>query len=181
MALVLWSSLLVLGTAEAQNAYRGILFPNGACTPTGIETVFVPGCANLDGASAQFLRQPGGATPPLYTLSLYNAPGCNPANQLFVYTNIPQDGTTCVPSTSSIPALDGSTSVILTNEVVVVGTTAVTVNIGAIVGAVVGGLSTIVLIVVLMRYLELCCFKPQPAQYLPTKSVNNPAAIPEFK
>jgi hypothetical protein len=177
MAFVL-SALLVLGMVEAQERYLGIFYSSSAvCAGIGQQVTLVVGCQNGDTLSEQLLLLPGGATPPRYTLAVYNAPGCNAANLVLTYPNIPQDGTTCVPSSI------GQSSVILTATSI---SPPAAVTTTTIVGSVLGGLATIVLIVVLMRFLELCFCKREPVQYLPTMSVNNPAAeaaaaIPEFR
>jgi hypothetical protein len=59
-----------------------------------------------------------------------------------------------------------------------------TISIGAIVGAVLGGIAGVVLLVVILRYMECCCFKPKPSYqpYVPSVPVSNPATlITEFK
>ena len=178
-ALMAWSALLTIGAVEAQTVYSATLFPsNAVCAPAqGTNFGAITGCFSEDGVSVQLLLQPGTATPPLYTYTVYNAPGCNPASLITGFVNVPQDGTTCVTNSVGVLPL-GTSSFILTNTQIATTTTTttttVTLNVGAIVGAVLGGLAVIVGLAVFCRYKELFCFARPSFTPAP---VMNPAAI----
>ena len=120
---------------------------------------------NQDANSASFTQQTP-PTPALYTYNVYSTTGCA-GTPIVSFINIPLDGS-CVAST--IPF--NIASITLVNSPP--STTTVTLNVGAIVGAVLGGLAVIVGLVFFCRYKELLCFaKPG---FTPT-TVMNPAAI----
>ena len=121
--------------------------------------------------SESFTQQTPATTPALYTYNAYSTANCAASGLIVTFNNIPTDGT-CVLSTPP--------SNFLSIKVVVAPppatTTIVTINVGAIVGAVVSVLFTTISSVLFCRYQKVCCFA-QPGFTPSAPTVMNPVGI----
>ena len=123
---------------------------------------------NSGSNSESFTQQTPAATPALYTYSAYNTANCA-GSPLATFSNIIVNGT-CAPSSSPADLLS------ITVVVAPPAAATATINIGAVVGAVLSLLFATVAAVLFCRYKKVCCFA-QPGFTPSAPTVMNPVGI----